>query len=132
MHVYRMSGILGSSPFMKVTITIQGWSDGSVVRNTGPWLGSNFQDLHNSLQSSVTPVPKDPLPYSSLYGYQEQEHIWYTDIHAGKTLWWFEYTWPMGSGTIRCGLVGESVSLCRLASRAPSAQAPPVCLQIKM
>ena len=24
-------------------------------------------------------------------------------------VWWFEYAWPMGSGTIRrCGLVGRS------------------------
>ena len=27
-------------------------------------------------------------------------------------LWWFEYAWPMGSGTIRkCGLNGGNVAL---------------------
>ena len=27
-------------------------------------------------------------------------------------VWWFEYAWPTGSGTIRrCGLVGGNVSL---------------------
>jgi hypothetical protein len=32
----------------------------------------------------------------------------------------------MGSDTIRrCGLVGESISLCRQALRDPGAQAPP-------
>jgi len=41
-------------------------------------------------------------------------------------LWWFEYAWPMGSATSRrCGLVGESVSLCRPAMRASSVQALP-------
>jgi len=41
-------------------------------------------------------------------------------------LWWFEYAWPTGSDTIRrCGLVGESVSLCRRALRAPIVQALP-------
>jgi len=41
-------------------------------------------------------------------------------------LWWFEHAWPMGSATSRsCGLVGESVSLCRCALRAPSVQALP-------
>jgi hypothetical protein len=29
-----------------------------------------------------------------------------------NTLWWFEYAWPMGSGTIsKCGLIGGSVAL---------------------
>ena len=27
-----------------------------------------------------------------------------------QLVWWFEYAWPMGSSTIRCGLVGGSVS----------------------
>jgi len=41
-------------------------------------------------------------------------------------LLWFEYSWRMGSATSkRCGLVGESVSLCRQALRAPSVQALP-------
>ena len=27
-------------------------------------------------------------------------------------MWWFEYAWPMGNGTIRrCGLVGGGVAL---------------------
>jgi hypothetical protein len=31
---------------------------------------------------------------------------------SGSGMWWFEYVWPLGSGTIRrCGLVGGSVSL---------------------
>ena len=35
-------------------------------------------------------------------------------------LWWFEYAWPIGSGTVRrCGLVGGSVSLWGQASRSP-------------
>jgi hypothetical protein len=37
-------------------------------------------------------------------------------------LWWFDYDWSMGIGTIRrCGLVGGSVTLCRRALRFPSA-----------
>ena len=26
-------------------------------------------------------------------------------------MWWFKYTWPMGSGTIGCGVTGEGVTL---------------------
>jgi hypothetical protein len=57
----------------------------------------------------------------------------------GKGLvWWFEYAWHMGSG-VEVWPCWGSVSLCRWAFRAPSAQAYPVqkrqssgCLQIKM
>ena len=39
-------------------------------------------------------------------------------------LWWFKYTWPMGSSIFRgSGLVGGSVSLCRWALRSPRAKA---------
>jgi hypothetical protein len=41
-------------------------------------------------------------------------------------VWWLEYAWPTGSGTIRrCGLIIGSVLLCRRALRSPSAQTPP-------
>jgi hypothetical protein len=43
-----------------------------------------------------------------------------------QMLWWFGYAWPRRSGTTRrCGLVEESVSLCRRALRPLSAQTPP-------
>jgi hypothetical protein len=35
-------------------------------------------------------------------------------VRAGNKnhVWWFEYAWPIGSGTVRrCGLVGGSVSV---------------------
>jgi hypothetical protein len=42
--------------------------------------------------------------------------------------WWFEYAWPIGSGTIMwCGSVGGSVSLWEKILEVPSyAQAPPI------
>ena len=51
------------------------------------------------------------------------EHL--TGCETSST-WLIEYAWPVGSGTIRRrGLAGESVSLCCLALRTPSFQAPP-------
>lgn len=42
-------------------------------------------------------------------------------------LWWFEYAWPTGSGTIRrCILVGRNVSLCRWALEGSCAQILPI------
>jgi hypothetical protein len=33
-------------------------------------------------------------------------------VAISRLLWWFEYAWPMGNGTIRrCGLVGIGVAL---------------------
>ena len=41
-------------------------------------------------------------------------------------LWWFEYAWPIGSGTVRrCDLVGGSVSLWDWALEVSYAQALP-------
>lgn len=31
--------------------------------------------------------------------------------HLPIYLWWLEYAWPVGSGTIRCSLVGIDVVL---------------------
>lgn len=58
-------------------------------------------------------TPKDTCVWTSLWG-------------PGSGMWWFEYTWPMGYGSIRKvwplwnrgALVGGSVPLCRLALRS--------------
>jgi hypothetical protein len=46
-------------------------------------------------------------------------------------MWWFEYTWPIESGTVRrCVLVGGSVSLWGWALEVSSyAQTPPIVEQ---
>lgn len=46
----------------------------------GPGLKS--QDLHDSSQLSVTPVPEDLMPCFGFYGHQI--HMWCIDLHAGK------------------------------------------------
>jgi hypothetical protein len=50
-------------------------------------------------------------------------------------LWWFEYAWPTGTGTVRrCGLAGGSVSLWGWALKVYQvwkSQSSPGCLPIK-
>lgn len=61
-----------------------GWKAGAAAKSLGAFAespGSSSQLMNNWF---LTPVPEDPIPSSDLYKYQV--YIWYTCIHAYKTL----------------------------------------------
>lgn len=58
---------------------VTGWLKALAARPGDP----NSQHLCGSSQSSLTPVPRDSVPFSGLH--RHMACMWYTDIYAGKT-----------------------------------------------
>jgi hypothetical protein len=60
-----------------------GWGGGSVVKSPSRGPGFSSQNLFGGSQSPVTPGPGGLMP-SFEFHRQQQAHMWYTGMYAGK------------------------------------------------
>ena len=64
----------------------------------------------SSFRQGQAPVLGDTLQLKSV---EKRKPHWEREtyiLHWAWRVWWFKYAWPIRNGTVRCGLVGGSVS----------------------